>query len=40
MYLHVMRATESAIDLLIKAQREAEEMYLAAAEAEQAARSC
>lgn len=37
MYLRVMAATETAIDLLIQAQREAEELYLAAADAERSA---
>ena len=37
MYLRVMSATEAAIDLLIQAQREAEELYLAATDADQIA---
>ena len=34
MYLKMVRATEQAIDILIEAQRECEEMYLAAEETE------
>ena len=34
MYLKMMRATEKAINILIDAQRECEEMYLAAGDKE------
>ncbi len=34
MYYKMMDATEKAIEILIKAQRECEEMYVDAAEAE------
>lgn len=33
MYLHLMRNTEKAIQILIEAQRDCEEMYLSAPEA-------
>ena len=33
MYLHLMRNTEKAIQILIKAQRDCEEMYVSAPEA-------
>ncbi|MDE6260074.1 MAG: hypothetical protein K2M42_04325 [Oscillospiraceae bacterium] len=32
MYLHLMRNTEKAIQILIEAQRDCEEMYLSASE--------
>ncbi|MBD5119213.1 MAG: hypothetical protein HDT37_08910 [Clostridiales bacterium] len=32
MYLHLMRNTEKAIQILIEAQRDCEEMYLCASE--------
>ena len=34
MYLHLMRETEKATRILIKAQQDCEEMYLSAAEPE------
>ena len=34
MYLKMMRATEEAIRILVKAQRECEELYLASSDAE------
>ena len=39
MYLHMMRATEDAVNILIAAQRECEEMYLQAGEAEDEAQT-
>lgn len=36
MYLKMMRASEEAIRILVKAQQECEEMYLGAEESEQA----
>ena len=35
MYLKMMRATEKAMNILIEAQRECEEMYLAAGDEEE-----
>ena len=35
MYLKMMRETEKAIDILIKAQRECEEMYIGMSEEEE-----
>lgn len=34
MYLHLMRETDKAIELLIQAQRDCEEMYISAPEPE------
>ena len=35
MYLHLMRETEKAIRILVKAQQDCEEMYLAQGDAEE-----